>query len=133
MAALFASGHAVDLVLLVIAVEFVFLSLRRQKPLPLADGGGAGVGGLAPAVQDMAREAPPALIQTGAASPPIPALPPSANGKGSWLDRLLALLPGVFMLLALRASLTGAPWPWIAAPLAASFPFHIADMMRRGL
>ena len=82
MGRFFASGHAVDLVLLVIAVEFVFLSLRRRGPM---------------------------------------------------VDRLLALLPGVFMLLALRAALTGAAWPWIAAPLAASFPFHIADLMRRRL
>ena len=37
------------------------------------------------------------------------------------------------MLLALRSALTGASWPWIAAPLAASFPFHIADLLRRRL
>ena len=118
MAAFFASGHAVDLVLLVIAVEFAFLSLRRQgSPLHL-DGRGA--------------EASSALIQTRSATIPIPARPPS-RGKGSWLDRLLALLPGVFMLLALRAALTGAAWPWIAGALAASFPFHLADMARRRL
>ncbi len=83
MAAFFASGHAVDFVLLVIAAEFAFLSLRRAD--------------------------------------------------GAWLDRVLALMPGVFMLLALRASLIGAPWPWIAAALAASFPFHLADLVRRRL
>ena len=49
------------------------------------------------------------------------------------LDRVLALMPGVCILLALRAALTGAPWPWIAAALAASFPFHIADVIRRRL
>ena len=84
MAGFFASGHAVDFVLLVIAVEFAVLSLRRR-------------------------------------------------GRGKVLDRVLALLPGVCMLLALRASLTGAPWPWTAAALAASFPFHIADLARRRL
>ena len=82
MAGFFASGHAVDFVLLVIAAEFAFLSRRR-------------------------------------------------TGQGSWLDRVLALMPGVCMLLALRASLTGAPWPWIAAALTASFPFHLADLVRR--
>ena len=85
MAAFFASGHAVDLVLLVIAAEFAFLSLRR------------------------------------------------AGGSGALLDRVLALMPGICMLLALRASLTGAPWPWIAGALAASFPFHLADLARRRL
>ena len=85
MAGFFASGHAVDLVLLVIVVEFAVLSLRRSGAL----------------------------------------------GRG--LDRMLALMPGVCMLFALRAALTGAAWPWVAAPLAASFPFHIADLIRRRL
>jgi hypothetical protein len=44
----------------------------------------------------------------------------------------LRLLPGAFMLLALRAALTGMAWPWIALALAASFPFHVADIRRRG-
>ena len=85
MADFFRSGHAVDLVLLVIAVEFAVLNLRRGK-----------------------RDA-------------------------TWLDRALALLPGACILLALRAALTGAPWPWIAAPLAISFPIHLADVIRRRL
>lgn len=47
------------------------------------------------------------------------------------LDAALALLPGALMMLALRAALTGAPWMWIALPLAASFPVHLADLARR--
>ena len=43
----------------------------------------------------------------------------------------LRLLPGALMLLALRAALTGAGWPWIALALAASFPAHLADIARR--
>ncbi len=85
MAGFFASGHAVDLVLLVIVVEFAILNLR-------------GVG-----------------------------------RRGDVMDRVLALAPGVCMLLALRAALTGAAWPWIAGPLAVSFPFHLADLARRRL
>ena len=85
MAGFFASGHAVDFVLLVIAAEFAVLSLRRK------------------------------------------------GAEGATLDRVLALMPGVCMLLALRASLTGAPWPWVAAALAASFPFHLIDLIRRRL
>lgn len=61
-------------------------------------------------------------------------------GELAWLTRwrgwpvaaaVLRLLPGALMLLALRAALTGAGWPWIAAALAASFPVHLADIARR--
>ncbi|WP_010218336.1 hypothetical protein [Sphingomonas sp. PAMC 26621] len=47
-------------------------------------------------------------------------------------DAALRLLPGALMMLALRAALTGAAWWWIALALAASFPAHLADLMRRG-
>ncbi len=50
---------------------------------------------------------------------------------GAVIDLLLAFAPGVCLLLALRAALTGAGWVWIAAALAASFPFHLADLARR--
>ena len=76
---LFASGHAVDIVLLVIALELAWL-LRS----------GWGVG-----------------------------------------DALLRLGPGVLLLLALRAALTGLDWRWIALPLLLSFPVHLADLWRR--
>ena len=46
-------------------------------------------------------------------------------------DIATMLLPAAFMLVALRAALTGANWPWIALPLAASFPVHLADLRRR--
>ena len=45
---------------------------------------------------------------------------------------LFRLLPGALMVLALRAALIGADWVWIALPLALSFPFHLADLSRRG-
>ncbi|WP_010162327.1 hypothetical protein [Sphingomonas sp. PAMC 26617] len=47
-------------------------------------------------------------------------------------DAALRLLPGALMMLALRAALTGAVWWWIALALAASFPAHLADLMRKG-
>ena len=43
----------------------------------------------------------------------------------------LRLGPAVLMMLALRSSLIGADWPWIALPLALSFPLHLADLRRR--
>jgi hypothetical protein len=47
-------------------------------------------------------------------------------------DVVLLLLPAALMMLGLRAALIGATWPWVALPLAASFPVHLADLLRRG-
>lgn len=78
------SGQAIDLVLLVIALEFVGLLVLRRK--------------------SWRRAAP---------------------------DLFLALMPGVLLLVALRLALSGSGWEWIALAVAASFPFHIADLVRR--
>lgn len=42
-----------------------------------------------------------------------------------------AVLPGVCLLLALRAALTGSGWVWVAVWLALSLPAHLADLARR--
>lgn len=76
---LFASGHAADLILAVLAIEAVWLIARGRQALGVA----------------------------------------------------LMLLPAALMILALRGALTGAAWPWIALPLALSFPVHLADAVRR--
>ena len=73
---LFAHGHAADLVLAVLALEFIWLARRGWRADAAA----------------------------------------------------LRLLPGACMILALRAALVGAAWPWIALPLAVSFPIHLADV-----
>ncbi len=44
---------------------------------------------------------------------------------------LSMLLPGVCLLLALRFSMTGAWWGWIATSLFASLVTHLADLGRR--
>ena len=49
------------------------------------------------------------------------------------MDLLIALLPGLCLVLALRFALTGAHVLWIAGCLAASFPVHLMDLRRRGL
>lgn len=77
MSGLFASGHAVDIVLIVIAVEALWL--RRAA-------------------------------------------------RWRWVALMCRLMPGVMMLLALRAALTGGSWPVVALLLALSFPFHLADL-----
>jgi len=41
------------------------------------------------------------------------------------------LLPGVFLLLAVRAALANATWPWVPAALAASLVAHLIDLRDR--
>jgi hypothetical protein len=45
----------------------------------------------------------------------------------------MTILPGVAMMLALRAALTGAGWLWIAIWLTVSLPLHLADLRHRKL
>ncbi len=49
----------------------------------------------------------------------------------AWPGILAALVPAVLMMLALRAGLTELPWPYVALPLAVSFPVHLYDLHRR--
>jgi hypothetical protein len=51
--------------------------------------------------------------------------------RGAKLNLVFALLPGVLLMLALRAALTGAGVAWVAVFLAASFPIHLIDLARR--
>jgi hypothetical protein len=47
------------------------------------------------------------------------------------LPTLATLLPGMFMMLALRAALTGAGWEIVAIWITASLPAHLADLWLR--
>jgi hypothetical protein len=49
------------------------------------------------------------------------------------LELVLALGPGVCIMLALRCALTEVGSIWIALWLAASLPLHLADVVRRKL
>jgi len=44
---------------------------------------------------------------------------------------ILMLLPGVCLMLALRAALDGAAWPWVPAALSAALVTHVADIHQR--
>jgi hypothetical protein len=46
---------------------------------------------------------------------------------------VLMMLPGVCLLLAIRAALAGAPWPWVPAALVAALLAHLADVRQRWL
>jgi hypothetical protein len=55
-----------------------------------------------------------------------------ATGHGPDVVDLLAnAAAGACLLLALRAALTGAGWPWVAAALCASLVAHLVDLARR--
>lgn len=79
MSEFFASGHAADAILAVLAIESILL-VRGGRPLA---------------------------------------------------DVASMLLPAALIVVALRAALVGADWPWIALPLALSFPVHLWDLSRR--
>jgi hypothetical protein len=53
-------------------------------------------------------------------------------GRGWGWGAIAGLLgPAALIMLGLRAALTGAAWWWIALPLAASLPLHLADLRSR--
>jgi hypothetical protein len=55
-----------------------------------------------------------------------------ATGRGpDVIDLLANAAAGACLLLALRAALTGADWPWVAAALCGSLVAHLADLARR--
>jgi len=41
------------------------------------------------------------------------------------------LFPGICLLLALRAALANAAWPWVPLALTAALACHLADLMGR--
>jgi hypothetical protein len=54
------------------------------------------------------------------------------TGRGLPPAAILGLaLPGVALVLALRAALVGAGWAWVAAALIAAFAAHLLDLWLR--
>jgi hypothetical protein len=54
------------------------------------------------------------------------------TGRGLSVIALgLMLLPGICLLLALRAALSGTAWPWVPAASAGALIAHLADLHRR--
>ncbi len=57
--------------------------------------------------------------------------------EAAWLaaagrrEVIVALLPAVPILLALRVALTNGGWPWVAGWLAISLPVHLSDLRSR--
>ena len=82
---LFKSGHAVDIALVCIGLEFAFLLWRG----------------------------------------------PESEKLKTLITLILALGPGVCLMLALRCALTQANLIWVAFWLTLSLPLHIGDLLRR--
>jgi hypothetical protein len=54
------------------------------------------------------------------------------TGRGLDAPRLLPnLMAGLSLMLAVRAAMAQAAWPWIVIPMAASGLFHVADLRQR--
>jgi hypothetical protein len=53
------------------------------------------------------------------------------RGRDKAFSILIALAPGVCLLLAARTALTDAGWMWTAAWVTASLPFHLLDLKLR--
>jgi hypothetical protein len=54
------------------------------------------------------------------------------TGRGIDGSKLvITLANGLFLMLGLRAALTGADWPWIALALSASWATHLLDLKSR--
>jgi hypothetical protein len=54
------------------------------------------------------------------------------SGRGLSIAEIIGLLlSGVFLILAVRAALTGAPWPLISLLLLLSFAAHLYELWRR--
>jgi hypothetical protein len=55
-----------------------------------------------------------------------------STGRGvATADLVINLLAGAFLLMALRAALTGSAWSWVAGWLAAGLGAHLADLRCR--
>jgi hypothetical protein len=54
------------------------------------------------------------------------------TGRGIDGSKLvITLASGLFLMLGLRAALSGADWPWIALALLASWATHLLDLKSR--
>ena len=51
--------------------------------------------------------------------------------RASAIEIVLLLLPGICLMLAIRAALSGAAWPWVPVALIAALVAHLADLRER--
>ena len=109
MEALFVSPHLIDIILVFTVVEAVllFVWLRRR-----ASGSGPRY---LPEGQDLDEDRDRAVVERPGVILPIG----------------LMLLPGIFLMAAIRAALAGMAWPWVPAALAGALAAHLLDLRSR--
>jgi hypothetical protein len=108
VSALLVSPHLIDLILGFTVLEAVLLLLigRRYLSPPSRSG-----------VQRQTQQEPAKATFVHPPQRPVAVI--------------LMLLPGVCLMLAIRAALSGAAWPWVPAALAAALVAHLADLRER--
>ena len=124
MQRIFSSPHIIDVVLVLTLLEAIGLLLARRRFGRLFRSRSAQQ--LGPGHHGEG--------QTPATAAPRPtdlASPHSGHRAIRPIDIVLMLLPGLFLMLAIRAALDGAAWPWVPLSLAASLIAHLADLRGR--
>jgi hypothetical protein len=124
MSSILVSARLIDLILAFTVLEAVVLGLWRRYqsdviPAPRA------------LTRDRAFTAPALRREVqevrSAGQRPAPSILDRYRGIG------LMLLPGIFLLMALRAALAGASWPWVPMALTAALIAHLLDLRQRWL
>jgi hypothetical protein len=112
----------VDLILAFTVLEATVLGLWRRQRSRVIAGYGAGTRDFASAAPD--RDRASRLTLEARSASPRPRL-------AQYRDIGLMLLPGIFLLVALRVALAGAAWPWVPLALIAALVAHLLDLRQR--
>jgi hypothetical protein len=117
------SPHLIDLILAFTILEAAILGLWRRHQ-----------SGVIPArktaPRDVTGTAPGLDFEAGTRSASQLSGP---SPLAQYRDIGLMLLPGIFLLVALRAALAGAAWPWVPSALTAALVAHLLDLRQRWL
>ena len=125
MQRIFSSPHIIDLVVVLTVLEAIGLLLARQRFLRrlFLPRQRPSSGSDHDVESGIAAASPPRPVGSGETS--------GADGGMRPIGIVLMLLPGLLLMLAIRAALDGAAWPWVPAALAASLLAHLADLRER--
>lgn len=119
------SPHLIDLILFFAVLEAVGLILLRRRLGPRRPSAAAATAASSSTAlsQSSSSGQYPSHTADGTARPP-----PVGTA-----EIILLVLPGLCLMLAIRAALAGAAWPWVPAALAAALVAHLADIRKRWL
>ncbi|WP_428541835.1 hypothetical protein [Rhodopila sp.] len=127
MQRIFSSPHIIDLVLVLTLLEAIGLLLARRRLVNRSALGRE----VTPRPRPKGSSASAAQAETAAPPGPIEPSKPTENDPLRPIGVVRMLLPGVFLMLAIRAALDGTAWPWLPLALAAALVAHLADLRQR--